>query len=77
MAERDPLPLNARLAPSAYVGEVILKSQTTPFLAAARARGCSTQIGLDLLFEQVRLDRRKGEHLERARGAALPRRAGR
>jgi shikimate dehydrogenase len=54
MAEGDPLPLDAaRLAPTTYVGEVVLKSQVTPFLATARARGCRTQIGLDMLFEQI------------------------
>jgi shikimate dehydrogenase len=54
MAENDPLPLDvSRLAPQTYVGEVVLKAQTTPFLAAAQARGCRTQNGLDMLFEQI------------------------
>ncbi len=54
MNEGDPLPLDAsRLAPSTFVGEVVLKRETTPFLAAAKARGCRTQIGLDMLFEQI------------------------
>jgi len=54
MAESDPLPLDvSRLAPETYVGEVVLKAQRTPFLAAAQARGCRTQIGLDMLFEQI------------------------
>ena len=54
MAENDPLPLDvSRLAPETYVGEVVLKAQRTPFLTAAQARGCRTQIGLDMLFEQI------------------------
>jgi len=54
MAPGDPMPLDvARLAPSTYVGEVVLKHETTAFLAAAKARGCRTQIGVDMLFEQI------------------------
>ena len=54
MNEGDPLPLDAsRLAPSTFVGEVVLKKETTRFLVAAKARGCRTQIGLDMLFEQI------------------------
>ena len=54
MNDGDPLPLDAsRLAPTTFVGEVVLKKETTPFLAAAKARGCRTQIGLDMLFEQI------------------------
>jgi shikimate dehydrogenase len=50
----DPLPLDiARLSPDAYVAEVVLKKETTPFLAAAKARGCRTQVGVDMLFEQI------------------------
>jgi shikimate dehydrogenase len=50
----DPLPLDpSRLAPSTYVAEVVMKRETTPFLEAARARGCATQVGVDMLFEQI------------------------
>jgi shikimate dehydrogenase len=50
----DPMPLDvSRLSPSTYVGEVVMKQETTAFLAAARARGCETQIGIDMLFEQI------------------------
>lgn len=50
----DPLPMDMeRVAPSALVGEVVMKQEETPFLAAARARGCATQIGTDMLFEQI------------------------
>jgi shikimate dehydrogenase len=35
------------------VGEVVMKQEETPFLAAARARGCMIQVGTDMLFEQI------------------------
>ncbi|MBL8587287.1 MAG: ThiF family adenylyltransferase [Methylobacteriaceae bacterium] len=54
MKPGDPLPLDVtRLAPETFVGEVVMKQETTPFLAAARARGCRTQIGVDMLFEMI------------------------
>jgi shikimate dehydrogenase len=54
MKAGDPMPLDiSRLSPSTYVGEVVMKQETTAFLAAARARGCETQIGIDMLFEQI------------------------
>jgi shikimate dehydrogenase len=54
MKDGDPLPMDVeRLAPSTLVGEVVMKNEVTPFLAAARARGCATQIGVDMLFEQI------------------------
>jgi shikimate dehydrogenase len=54
MKPGDPMPLDvARLAPDMFVGEVVLKQETTAFLAAAQARGCKTQIGIDMLFEQI------------------------
>jgi shikimate dehydrogenase len=50
----DPLPLDVnRLAPETFVGEVVMATEVTAFLAAARARGCRTQIGADMLFEQI------------------------
>jgi len=54
MQEDDPLPLDVtRISPSAFVGEVVMKQEITPFLAAARARGCEIQVGTDMLFEQI------------------------
>ena len=54
MNSDDPLPLDtARLMPSALVADVVMKHEITPFLAAAKARGCQIQIGLDMLFEQI------------------------
>ena len=50
----DPMPLDvARLSSATYVCEVVMKQETTAFLAAARARGCRTQVGVDMLFEQI------------------------
>jgi shikimate dehydrogenase len=52
MKEGDPLPMDvSRIAPSAFVGEVVMKQEITPFLAAARERGCAIQVGM--LFEQI------------------------
>jgi shikimate dehydrogenase len=50
----DPLPLDAsRLDANTFVGEVVMATEVTAFLAAARARGCRTQIGTDMLYEQI------------------------
>jgi shikimate dehydrogenase len=54
MNEGDPLPLDVSLlSPYTLVGEVVMKTEITPLLAAARARGCRTQVGTDMLFEQI------------------------
>ena len=54
MNEGDPLPMDvSRLAPETFVGEVVMRHETTAFLAAAQARGCRTQVGSDMLFEQI------------------------
>ena len=54
MNDGDPLPLDmSRLDPSTFVGEVVMKSEMTAFLKAAQARGCSIQVGSDMLFEQI------------------------
>ena len=54
MKDGDPLPVDVtRLAPSTFVGEVVLKQDMTPFLRQAAARGCQIQVGLDMLFEQI------------------------
>jgi shikimate dehydrogenase len=54
MQQGDPLPVDpARIDPAAFVGEVVMKAEETPFLAAARAKGCETQVGTDMLFEQI------------------------
>jgi shikimate dehydrogenase len=54
MKEGDPLPIDvARIAPTAFVGEVVMKQEMTPFLRAAKAKGCAVQVGTDMLFEQI------------------------
>jgi shikimate dehydrogenase len=54
MKEGDPLPIDiARVAPSAFVGEVVMKQEMTPLLRAAKAKGCTIQVGTDMLFEQI------------------------
>ena len=54
MKPSDPLPIDvARLAPSTFVGEVVMKQEVTPFLQAARGRGCRYQVGTDMLFEMI------------------------
>ncbi len=54
MEDGDPLPMAMdRLAPSTFVGEVVMKARTTAFLAAAQARGCRVQVGTDMLFEMI------------------------
>ncbi len=54
MNEGDALPMDvSRIAPTTFVGEVVMKNEMTGFLSAAKARGCSVQIGTDMLFEQI------------------------
>ncbi|MFD1839857.1 shikimate dehydrogenase family protein [Paracidovorax cattleyae] len=54
MREGDPLPFDVeRIAPSTFVGEVVMKAEYTPLLEAARARGCAVQVGTDMLFEMI------------------------
>ena len=50
----DPLPVDVqRLDAGCFVGEVVMKTETTAFLAAAQARGCRIQVGTDMLFEMI------------------------
>ena len=54
MAEGDTMPVDvSRIMPDSFVGEVVMKHEMTAFLAAAKARGCSIQVGIDMLFEQI------------------------
>ena len=54
MNEGDPMPMDiSRIAASTFVGEVVMKTEMTAFLAAAQARGCRVQVGSDMLFEQI------------------------
>ena len=54
MNEGDALPMDvSRIAPSTFVGEVVMKQEMTAFLRAVQARGCRFQVGTDMLFEQI------------------------
>jgi shikimate dehydrogenase len=54
MNDDDPLPMDVdRIAPSTFVGEVVMKQQITPFLQAASAKGCPIQVGSDMLYEMI------------------------
>jgi shikimate dehydrogenase len=50
----DPLPIDmSRLQAGTFVGEVVMKTEMTAFLAAAQASGCRVQVGTDMLFEMI------------------------
>jgi shikimate dehydrogenase len=54
MKDSDPLPFDIdRIAPETFVGEVVMKSEYTPLLQAAKAKGCAVQVGTDMLFEMI------------------------
>ena len=54
MKAGDPLPIDVeRIAPSTFVGEVVMKEEFTPLLRAAVARGCQVQVGIDMLYEMI------------------------
>ncbi|MEO8136863.1 MAG: shikimate dehydrogenase, partial [Betaproteobacteria bacterium] len=54
MKPGDPLPFDVeRLAPSTFVGEVVMKQEITPLLQAARDCGCRYQVGTDMLYEMI------------------------
>lgn len=49
MRDGDPLPFDVeRIDRAAFVGEVVMKSEVTPLLRAAQARGCAIQRGADM-----------------------------
>ena len=54
MKPGDPLPMDIdRISPQTFVGEVVMKQEFTPFLTAAKAKGCPVQVGTDMLFEMI------------------------
>jgi len=54
MNDDDPLPMDVdRISSTAFVGEVVMKQEFTPFLRAAREKGCQVQVGKDMLFEMI------------------------
>ena len=54
MEDGDPLPVDIdRITPGSYVGDVVLRAEITPFLQAAKEKGCTVQVGSDMLFELI------------------------
>ena len=54
MRDGDPLPFDmSRVDAATMVGEVVMREDITPLLAAAQARGCRVQPGKDMLFEMI------------------------
>jgi shikimate dehydrogenase len=42
-----------RVAPTTFVGEVVMREEFTPLLRAAKEKSCRVQVGTDMLFEQI------------------------
>jgi shikimate dehydrogenase len=54
MNEGDAMPMDvSRIDRATFVGEVVMRTEMTAFLTAAQMRGCSVQVGSDMLFEQI------------------------
>jgi shikimate dehydrogenase len=54
MREGDPLPMDVdRIRSGTFVGEVVMTQEYTPFLRAAKEKGCPVQVGKDMLFEMI------------------------
>jgi shikimate dehydrogenase len=54
MKPGDKLPVDiAKIAPTTFVGEVVMMEKFTPLLRAAMDKGCSVQVGTDMLFEMI------------------------
>jgi shikimate dehydrogenase len=54
MDDGDAFPVDVdRIDSGTFVGDVVMSKQETPFLAAAKARGCRIQLGTDMLFEMI------------------------
>jgi shikimate dehydrogenase len=54
MKPGDPLPVDvSKISPDTFVGEVVMKEEFTPLLRAAMDKGCTVQVGTDMLFEMI------------------------
>jgi shikimate dehydrogenase len=54
MKPGDSMPVDIdRVAPTTFVGEVVMKEEYTPLLRAAMDKGCTVQVGTDMLFEMI------------------------
>jgi shikimate dehydrogenase len=56
MEPADPPPVDVgEIEPSMLIAEIVMKREITPLLEAARARGCRTVLGREMLQEQMPL----------------------
>jgi shikimate dehydrogenase len=54
MKPGDPLPVDvSKISSDTFVGEVVMKEEFTPLLRAAMEKGCTVQVGTDMLFEMI------------------------
>jgi shikimate dehydrogenase len=54
MEPGDALPVDPNLLDArTFVGDVVLSEELTPWLVAAKDRGCRVQVGTDMLFEMI------------------------
>ena len=54
MKAGDPLPVDiSRVAPTTFVGDVVMKEEYTALLRAAIEKGCMVRVGTDMLFEMI------------------------
>src|SRR5580698_9935367 len=54
MKPGDSMPVDiSKITPSTFVGEVVMKEEYTPLLRAAMEKGCTVQVGTDMLFEMI------------------------
>ena len=54
MKPGDKLPFDvAKITQDTFVGEVVMKEEFTPLLRAAMEKGCTVQVGTDMLFEMI------------------------
>jgi shikimate dehydrogenase len=52
----DPVPVDVgQIAPDMLIGEIVMKREVTPLVAAARERGCRVVLGREMLQEQMPL----------------------
>jgi shikimate dehydrogenase len=50
----DPTAVDvSKISPDAFVGEVVMREDLTPLLRAAKEKGCTVQVGTDMLFEMI------------------------
>ncbi len=54
MKDGDPLPTDVgAFTADMFVADVVMKQTITPFLAAAKDKGCQIQVGSDMLYEMI------------------------